>query len=74
MSASSVSLDEIFAARQRLREYLAPTPLRHSAWLSSVTKASVALKLESLQLRQLVRIRGALSTPIRLAGRGGPRS
>ena len=72
MSASSVSLAEIFAARQRLREHLAPTPLRHSAWLSSVTKAAVALKLESLQLTSSFKIRGALNAAIRLAGRGRP--
>jgi threonine dehydratase len=67
MSASSVSPAEIYSARRRLRKHLAPTPLRESVWLSSLKKATIALKLESLQLTSSFKVRGAFNAAIGLA-------
>lgn len=54
-------LTHVFAARQRIAPYVRRTPLVHSAWLSSLTGASVRLKLESLQVTNSFKIRGALN-------------
>jgi threonine dehydratase len=63
-----ISLRDVFAARRRLRAHLSPSPLRHSDWLSSVTNATVLLKLESVQPTNSFKIRGALNAALRLAG------
>jgi threonine dehydratase len=64
-----VAVTEIFAARRRLQPYLRPTPLSPSAWLSSIAKSSVHLKLESVQLTNSFKIRGALNAALRLIER-----
>ena len=64
---------DVYAARERLRPHLAPTPLRHSPWLSSIAGGHVALKLESLNLTNAFKIRGALNAVLmhaEAAGRG----
>jgi threonine dehydratase len=70
MSAPAVTLRDIYGARLRLQPHLAPSPLRDSAWISSATQASVALKLESLQLTHAFKIRGALNAVARLRESG----
>jgi threonine dehydratase len=67
-----VTLQDIFAARARLRGHILPTPLRESSWLSSATNARVLLKLESVQLTNSFKIRGAMHAAVRLARRGSP--
>ena len=67
-----VTLQDIFAARARLRGHILPTPLRESSWLSSAADARVLLKLESVQLTNSFKIRGAMHAAVRLARRGSP--
>jgi threonine dehydratase len=65
-----VSLRDIYAARAGLHWQLSPTPLRESAWLSSMSGASILLKLESVQLTGSFKIRGAMNATMRLARAG----
>jgi threonine dehydratase len=65
-----ITLRDVFAAQARLRRHLRPTPLRRSEWLSDARRADVALKLESVQLTNSFKIRGALNALERLAGSG----
>jgi threonine dehydratase len=74
MSEPRVTVRDLFKARERLRTHLSPTPLRESAWLSSETKASVLLKLESLQLTNSFKVRGALNAVDRLCRESGSRT
>ena len=57
-------LTHVFAARQRIAPYIRRTPLVHSAWLSSMAGASVRLKLESLQVTNSFKIRGAVNVAV----------
>jgi threonine dehydratase len=59
-------------ARRRIAPYLRRTPLAPSAWLSSVSGASVQLKLESLQLSNSFKSRGAFNAVIARLERGAP--
>ncbi|HUE86681.1 MAG TPA: pyridoxal-phosphate dependent enzyme [Vicinamibacterales bacterium] len=68
----AVTLQDIYAARGRLREHLLPTPLRESAWLSGVADARTLLKLESVQLTNSFKIRGAMNAAVRLAQTARP--
>ena len=56
-----MTLVEVFAARQRIAPYIRRTPLMDSSWLSALTGASVRLKLESLQVTNSFKARGALN-------------
>lgn len=67
------TVGDVFAARQRISRSLAPTPLRHSAWLSAAAGATVALKIESLQPSHAFKIRGAINAATKLVERGGAR-
>ena len=62
------------AARTRIREHVAVTPLIRSPWLSAATGASVYLKLENLQWTGSFKLRGAfnrlLTTPVEQRRRG----
>ena len=64
---AQVTLQDVYAARARLRGLIQTTPLRESAWLSSITGARVLLKLESTQLTNSFKIRGAMHAAFRLA-------
>ena len=57
---------DIVAARRRLAPYLRPTPLRRSDWLSAVVPATVHLKLESTQITNSFKIRGAFNAALRV--------
>jgi threonine dehydratase len=61
---SSVSLEQVFAARRRIAPFVRRTPLVHSAWLSEAAGGRVALKLESLQLSNSFKTRGAFNAVI----------
>ena len=52
---------DVYEARRRLGQMLAPTPLLPSSWLSSIADGSVHLKLESLNLTHSFKIRGAMN-------------
>lgn len=66
----TVSLRDVYAARRRLLPYLAATPLRISEWLSDHTRAHVLLKIESLNLTNSFKIRGAFNAALRLIEHG----
>jgi threonine dehydratase len=56
-----MTLADVLAARRRIDPFIRRTPLIHSAWLSSLTGASVRLKLESLQVTNSFKARGAIN-------------
>jgi threonine dehydratase len=63
---------EILRARRRIAPYVRRTPLVYSDWLSAHTGARVSLKLESLQLSNSFKSRGAFNAVIaRLERPGG---
>jgi threonine dehydratase len=61
-----ISALDIVTARRRLTPFLQPTPLRHSPWLSAATGGQVYLKLESAQLTNSFKIRGAFNSVLRV--------
>jgi threonine dehydratase len=61
----TVTLDDIAAARERIKNVVFTTPLRVSEWLSS-DGAAVLLKLETIQPTSSYKIRGALNAAQRL--------
>ena len=61
-----ISALDIVTARRRLTPFLRPTPLRHSPWLSAATGGQVHLKLESAQLTNSFKIRGAFNSMLRV--------
>ena len=67
-----MDLADIFAARRRIAPYLRRTPLVESAWLSDATGAGVRLKLESQQLSNSFKSRGAFNAVISRLERGTP--
>ena len=54
-------LTHVFAARQRIAPHIRRTPLVYSPWLSSQAGATVRLKLESLQVTNSFKARGAVN-------------
>jgi threonine dehydratase len=64
-----VHVADITAARRRIQPHIRRTPLVSSAWLSAVAGAEVRLKLESLQVTNSFKIRGALNATASLAER-----
>ena len=63
---------DIYEAKRRLAPHLQPTPLLPSHWLSSIADGNVFLKLESLNLTNSFKIRGALNAALRLIEGGAP--
>jgi len=59
-----MTLLEVFRARRRIAPYVRRTPLVHSSWLSDLAGAAVSLKLESLQLSNSFKLRGAFNAVI----------
>jgi threonine dehydratase len=57
--SAAPSLTDVLAARRRLSGRAIRTPLVRSGWLSSETSADVFLKLESLQITNSFKLRGA---------------
>jgi threonine dehydratase len=59
------SILDVYAARERIRPWLSPTPLTESSWLSSAAGGPTLLKLESLNLTHSFKIRGAFNALLR---------
>ena len=58
---------DIYEARRRLGTRLPNTPLLPSPWLSSIADGNVSLKIESVNLTNSFKIRGALNAALRLS-------
>lgn len=58
---------DVYEARRRLGSRLPRTPLLPSSWLSSIADGNVFLKIESLNLTNSFKIRGALNAALRLS-------
>ncbi len=71
MTPELPGLSDVRNAHRRLSGLLAPTPLVRSEWLSSLTRAEVFLKLESLQPTHSFKIRGAFNALMSLRERDG---
>jgi threonine dehydratase len=64
---------DVYEARRRLAGRLTKTPLVLSPWLSSLSGGSVFLKIESINLTNSFKIRGALNAALRMSdGRDRP--
>jgi threonine dehydratase len=70
MSAREITLADILAAQRTLRNLLPPSPVRESRWLSLNTGGRVLLKLESVQLTNAFKIRGAFNAVAQVAPHG----
>ena len=66
-----MTLTDLFAARRRIASRIRRTPLVLSPWLSAHTGASVSLKLESLQVTNSFKARGALNAAVARLERSG---
>jgi threonine dehydratase len=66
-----IGILDILTARKRIAPFVHATPLRHSDWLSAAVGATVHLKLESLQLTNSFKLRGAMNAALRLIERAG---
>ena len=62
-------LIDVLAARQRITPYVRRTPLVHSPWLSAETGRNVRLKLESQQVTNSFKARGAVNVAVVHAAR-----
>ena len=58
---------DVYEARRRLAGRLPKTPLLPSPWLSSIAGGSVFLKIESVNLTNTFKIRGALNAALRMS-------
>jgi threonine dehydratase len=58
---------DVYDARRRIGERLPQTPLLPSPWLSSIADGNVFLKIESVNLTNSFKIRGALNAALRLS-------
>ena len=66
-----VDLSAVRAARERITPFVRRTPLVASGWLSELAGADVRLKLESLQVTQAFKARGAFNAALTIRERGG---
>lgn len=62
-----MKLIDVLRARRRIAPYIRRTPLVESSWLSDASGGRAWLKLESLQVSNSFKSRGALNAVIRLA-------
>jgi threonine dehydratase len=69
-----LNLVDVLRARQRIAPFVRRTPLVRSAWLSALSGADVWLKLESLQLANSFKSRGAFNAVIARMERPSPPS
>jgi threonine dehydratase len=67
-----MTLLDVLCARRRIAPYVRRTPLVRSAWLSDLAGADVSLKLESVQLSNSFKSRGAFNAVIARLERGTP--
>jgi threonine dehydratase len=68
-----VDLSAVRAARERIEPYVRRTPLVASGWLSELAGADVRLKLESLQVTQAFKARGAFNAALTIRERSRER-
>lgn len=68
-----VTLADVRRARECIAPYVRHTPLIPSSWLSETTGGRVSLKLESLQVSNSFKSRGAYNAVIARLERGQPR-
>src|SRR2546426_330200 len=68
-----LTLVDVLRARLRIAAHVRRTPLVTSAWLSAAASATIALKLESLQVSNSFKSRGAFNAVIARLERGGGR-
>ena len=68
-----MNLVDVFRARKRIAPYVRRTPLIQSHWLSDAAGARVSLKLESFQLSNSFKSRGAFNAVIARLERPGGR-
>ncbi len=61
------TVTDVYEARRRLGPRIPRTPLLPSFWLSSIADGDVHLKIESLNLTNSFKIRGALNAALRLS-------
>jgi threonine dehydratase len=61
------TVTDVYEARRRLGARLPRTPLLPSSWLSSIADGEVYLKIESLNLTNSFKIRGAMNAALRLS-------
>jgi len=61
------TVTDVYEARRRLGARVPKTPLLPSPWLSSATDGDVFLKIESLNLTNSFKIRGALNAALHLS-------
>jgi threonine dehydratase len=66
-----MALADVFRARQRIAPHIRRTPLVASTWLSDLAGAAVSLKLESLQVSNSFKARGAFNAVLSRLERGG---
>ena len=62
-----IDLSQIRAAEERIRPYLAPTPVVRSVYFSELTGAEVYFKLEMLQPTHSFKVRGAFNAVLALS-------
>jgi len=67
MSINTLSLGDIYSAKQRIAEIVVKTPLVDSPQLSAETGSKVKLKLENLQVTGAFKIRGAANVLLSLS-------
>jgi threonine dehydratase len=67
-----MTLLDVFRARRRIAPYVRRTPLVRSSWLSDLAGADVSLKLESVQLSNSFKSRGAFNAVVARLERGAP--
>jgi threonine dehydratase len=61
------TVTDVYEARRRLGSRISRTPLLPSSWLSSIADGEVYLKVESINLTNSFKIRGALNAALRLS-------
>jgi threonine dehydratase len=69
--APGVAIGDIETAARRIAPFVWHTPIVRSPWLSSITKAEVWLKLETVQTTGSFKLRGAVNALAILAERPG---
>jgi threonine dehydratase len=61
------TVTDVYEARRRIGTRVPRSPLLPSAWLSSIADGHVSLKIESLNLSNSFKIRGALNAALKLS-------
>lgn len=61
------TVSDVYQARRRIGTRIPSSPLLPSAWLSSIADGQVSLKIESLNLTNSFKIRGALNAALKLS-------